>query len=107
MPVVVTLGEDIADTSLGEDESGVVGIVLKLLPEAGDIRLENIGLANIFITPDPVQYLVRGNHAVGIVGQIGEDFIFGRCQVYVLAIKSDLLAEEVDLQALTVKGWLW
>ena len=70
------------------------------MPETSHIYLKKVRLAYIILTPDLLQYLVRGNYPVSVACQIRQQSILSSRQIYLVTTQGDPVSRKVYHQVI-------
>src|SRR6478672_13333658 len=88
-PTRPLLLEAVADAAHREEELGLLGVALQLLPQVPDVDVDGARVAVLGVPPDVLQQGLAGEHAAGRAGEGAEDLELD-------VGDPDLLAEQGD-----------
>src|SRR5215213_9158005 len=90
------------------DEGRMGGVDLDLAPEALDADVDQAGVAQVGVVPDPLEKEGTGEHLPGTAGQLEQQTELGRGQAQVDAPQGDRHAGRVDGQVAEAQdGLAW
>src|SRR5947208_10631204 len=68
----------VTDARFGVEQTGAGGVRLDLIPQVGDVDAQGVRIVRVFHPPDPGEQLPMGEDAVGVLGHVLQQLIFGR-----------------------------
>src|SRR5262249_16192447 len=92
---LLTTNESIANA---DDSLDAVAALVELLPEPADMHVERARVAIVAVSPNTIQQLLSGHHAIRASRQHGQQREFLVRQFYLGAIANDSDVVEVDRQ---------
>lgn len=98
---LVSGGEHITDAGLGDDVSGVVGIILQLLAQVADIRPQIFPFFLIFAAPDAGEQVPVQHHPAGVTHQMIEQLVFSGGEADFPALYRNPVLHEINRDIIT------
>ncbi len=77
--------EAVAEAAHGEDDLGLVGVILDLHPQAADVGVDKAGVTEVLVAPHPLEQVVARQHRTDVVGELVEQTELGLRQADLVA----------------------
>jgi hypothetical protein len=101
---VTVRDQAVPDAPHGDDQLGIVGVILDLHPQAADVGVDEPGVAEVLVAPHPLEELVAREHRAGVVGELAQqaELGLGEAELVVGLQHDPLLAAQLDVAELRV-----